>query len=205
MTPWMEFISSLADSLSWPIVVLAAVVVFYPHIGRLIDKVVSIRIGDKQINFARELDATLDAALEQADKASLQVTPSDFLEQTVSDGALRSIKKARESTEDSPRAAIIEAWLGVERALSDACGRLNLAQSYGGMRTFRETSGLMRTAGHLDADLLGLLHHLRHLRNEAAHAIQFDILPAVAKEYIRLCLDVIHYLAAIPEKEGSGH
>ena len=190
----MEFISSLAGSLSWPIVVLVAIVVIYPYIGRLIDKVASIQIGDKQISFTRELDVTLDAALEQAEKASLPVKSSDPPERTVSDRAQRSIQKAKESTEDSPRAAIIEAWLGVERALSDACERLNLAQSYGGVRTFRETSGLLLTARHLDSDLLGLLHHLRHLRNEAAHAIQFDISTKVAAEYIRLCLEVVTYL-----------
>ena len=201
MTPWMEFISSLAGSLSWPIVVLVAMVVFHPHIGRLINKVGSIRIGDKQINFTRELDATLDAALEQAEQASLPIKSSDALEQIVSDRAQRSMQKAKESIEDSPRAAIIEAWLSVERALSDACERLDLAQSYGGVRTFRETSGLVQTSGHLDSDLLGLLHHLRHLRNEAAHAIQFDISSKVAAEYIRLCLDVVAYLQPLGQSD----
>ena len=190
----MEFISSLAGSLSWPIVVLVAIFVMYPYVGQLIDKVASIRIGDNQISFTRELDATLDAALEQAEKASLPIESSDLLERTESDRALQSIQKARESTEDSPRSAIIEAWLGVERALSDACERLNLTRSYGGIRRFRETSGLMQTAGHLNSDSLGLLHHLRHLRNEAAHAMQFDISTKVAAEYVRLCREVVTYL-----------
>ena len=39
----------------------------------------------------------------------------------------------------------IDAWVDVKRALTDACERLELARSYGGMRTVQETSGLSDT------------------------------------------------------------
>ena len=48
--------------------------------------------------------------------------------------------------------------------------------------------------------MLGLLRHLRHLRNEAAHTIRFAISPSQAEEYIRLCENVIGYLEGLGRK-----
>lgn len=194
MKAWMEFTSLLVDSLVWPILVLVGVVLFRSQIGKLIDRVRSVQFNGKQVDFDKAIDDGLLAAKEQARKVDLPEEDTGVGMAMGPDRALWRIRKAQASTGDSPRGAIIESWVALERALGDACERLGLRKGHGRGPGARRAAVLMAGAGHFNAEFLRLLDQLRHLRNEAAHAVQFDIARPVAEEYVQLCLEAIRFL-----------
>ena len=151
-----------------------------PQIKKLFGRITSISVRGTEIAFGEGLDA----AKEQARTAGLPVE---------SESARDDAWPDREPNRDYPRASVIEAWLAVEKGLRDACVRLNLARPPE-LRSVNEATRRLRESGHVNEDLGGVLRHLRHLRNEAAHDIQFDISPDQAEEYLVLCFEVISCL-----------
>ena len=186
----LEFVSSLADSLGWPIAVLVIVLAFRRRIGDLINNIATISIRGNTITFARELDV----AKGQAENAGLSTESIGSRDDTALGETARFVRQARESSLEYPRAAIIEGWLVVEGELIDACERLGLATSHAGTRRFSNAVRRLRSTEHLNANLNELLQHLRRLRNNAAHDLRFDVSPNEAQEYIGLCGEVVGYL-----------
>ena len=180
----LEFIASLADSLAWPVAIIVLILAFRRDVRKLFEKIVSISIRGNTISF----DQTLQAAKEQAKHAGLPLE---------TDSSRAELKSDRESSGDYPRAAIIEAWLTVLQQTADACLRLGLVSSPRELRRRIDTISLLRKAGHVNEDLDAVLRHLRHLRNEAAHDMQFDISPAQATDYLVLCEEVAAYLGQL--------
>ena len=179
----LEFVSSLVDTLIWPIVVLVLIFSFRGQIKKLFGRITSISVRGTQIAFGEGLDA----AKEQAKSAGLQVE---------SESARDDAWPDREPNRDYPRASVIEAWLAVEKGLRDASIRLDLARP-GELRAVNEATRRLRRAGHVNEDLGGVLRRLRHLRNEAAHDIRFDISADQAEDYLVLCFEVISYLESL--------
>jgi inactivated superfamily I helicase len=86
----------------------------------------------------------------------------------------------------SPRAAILEAWRGVESAILEAAHSL-------GKPFFDDRSPVLVSAiraleesGQLLRAQADILDDLRQLRNEAAHAPEFSIPVSDALDYVRL-------------------
>ena len=182
---------------------VVGIVVFRHRIGRLIDRVRSVQLNGKQVDFDEALDESLLAAQELAAKANLPKGGTDAGTATGPDEVMWTIRKAQASTEDSPRGAIIESWLALEGALSDLYERTGLRKDRGRRIPARRAAVLMADAGRFDAEFLGLLDQLRHLRNEAAHAVQFDIPAPVAEEYVRLCLEAVRFLNQLDRSSGG--
>ena len=192
MNPVLQFVASLVDSLIWPAVLLVLALVFRTRVEALIDNIVSIRIGDKQVAFARSLDAAGEQAKKVADAdTSPQPEPVEL------DQAAKAFRATSTSSTASPRAAIIECWLVVQNELNAAIERLGLSESVTGQCSTVRTVPLLRSSGYLNDDWVGLIHHLRSLRNEAAHDLRFDISPDQADEYYDLCLYAVHIIQAL--------
>ncbi|MCY3971613.1 MAG: hypothetical protein OXG74_16910 [Acidobacteria bacterium] len=183
MSPWMELVAALADAASWPIVLLILAVIFRKPVKGLIDGLEMIGIRDNMVTVKRHLDAAKDNANQLPDAP----------DKTDDQSAVAIHAKA--SVERSPRAAVIEAWLDVDKSLRDVCDRLDLDRSR--WRPAGKIIRLLENAGHLDADGLGILRHLNHVRNEAAHSRRFTISSYMAEEYVRLCSSASRYLESI--------
>lgn len=186
---WMEFVSSLVDSLSWPISIFILVLILRKPIARLLARTASIRWGDKQIEFS----SSLLAASKQVDRA-YRDSPDVGMDASSSERALNSVKHALRTSSKQPRQAIIEAWLEVEVALNAAGNRLGLYESDGKRRHAGLAIRLLRSREHLEADWAEALYRLRQLRNEAAHDRPFHLEPNQAEDYIQLCVDVIAHI-----------
>ena len=186
----LEFASSLTDSLVWPIVVLVIVLAFRRHVVNLINNIATISIRGNTITFARELEV----AKGQAENAGLSAETVETPDDTALGEIARFVRRARESSREYPRAAIIEGWLVVESELFDACERLDLSTSHEGAPRFGNAIRRLRSAGQLNHNLDELLQHLRQLRNRAAHDLRFDVSPYEAEGYISLCGEIISYL-----------
>lgn len=175
---WMEFVSSLAGSLAWPIVLLVVFCILKKDISKALQQIKKVSHGDTQIDFSREMDRAKQDAQE-------------LLPETVVDKDKLSKSEAFASL--SPRGAIIESWLSVENSLRAYAKRNNIMIDE--KRPFSTGSILMHNYYEnqgIGKGLLGMIGNLMKIRNEAVHLQDANITPESALEYVNLANRVIN-------------
>ena len=71
VAPWLDFTSSIVDSLIWPIIILFLALFFRSSIRRLLDRIASVSWGDKHVKFDRKLGVCRFWDFEVAEKATV--------------------------------------------------------------------------------------------------------------------------------------
>jgi len=183
---WLEFIASVIAALAWPL----SIVILFSFLRRPILELVPLLRRLKIKEFELEFREGLDAA-----------KPKVILMGNERQKAIEGLLKPREHylrlAEISKRSAIMEAWLEVEAAASDAYVRLVEP----GMKVFmgsRETADFLRGRNLISEDDYKVYVELSRLRNRAAHEIDnLDINDAVVREYIDLALNVAAKIRAL--------
>lgn len=172
------FISKLAEYLAWPIATCALVFMLKADIGKALSNIRKLKHKDTEIDFGKELKNTKSVAAQ-----------SDGLPKAdeISDGD-------HELALLSPRGAVIESWLNVEKALQEFAFRHGIETDP--KKPFRVQNIIMH---NLDYNVLGkgtitILESLRRLRNEAVHLQDSNISFDSAKEYESLSKRVIQVL-----------
>lgn len=152
----LTFIATMAQAVAWPIVALILVYVFRRDIGPLIGSLKKFTWGGKTLEFDRRLEAA------EAEAKSLPPPPDQpaLLPAPEEDAII-------ETAEISPRAAIVEAWLPVERQLY----ALGAKHGYGSGRARSVSFLLNRLAndGTIDSPTHKLINQLREMRNIVLH------------------------------------
>ncbi len=87
---------------------------------------------------------------------------------------------------ESPRAAIMEAWRKIDVETRRAAERLGIAldRCVPALKVFQKLVG--RDA--VDADMQGVYNRIRKLRNEAAHATDFQLSYEETVRYVELAM-----------------
>jgi hypothetical protein len=163
----LDFFASLTDSLAWPVTVLCCVYILRTPAGKLIERVTKLKYGELEAEFQERLNKIENISEDGAK------------------GIKQDLKVASIALEDlsevSPRAAVLEAWIIVEKATSVFCEANGLPSNV----TYQ---GLFRLAKEKDLDIEAFqtaYQELRLLRNKAVHATDSDITPATAKQYVK--------------------
>jgi hypothetical protein len=171
---WLTFISSLIGSLSWPVLILALVVLLRRPIAGLIPNLRELRYKDFKIEFTKRLrevereaqrvQLPAPEALTAVDRSEVPTTFAEFIDRLA---------------ELSPRSAVTEAWRFVQTALQDALAGLGKVAP----RSPRAMEEFLLKETNIDRRTLSLLSDLRALRNEAVHAPEFAIQPEQARKF----------------------
>ncbi|MGF1689688.1 hypothetical protein [Photobacterium kagoshimensis] len=163
----LEFVASIIDSLAWPITVLLCVLILKEPMGKLLGRVSKFKYGEIEAEFQERLEKLV--SFEQSEKIKIG---TDTAEATV---ALEDL------AETSPRAAVLEAWLKVQKATSAFCIAKGFSQDMSHQGLFK-----LARERNLDIDAFQTAHQeLRLLRNKAVHATDSDITTATARQYIK--------------------
>ena len=152
---WKQLIASVIGDLAWPIVVLVIAFALRHHIAGLLPNLKWLKYKDFEAAFG-----------EQLAEAEKEVPEH---ERSVSVSADDEANRYLQLAEMSANAAVMEAWLPVERALRDVA-RLH---GYDGTQG-RSALYFIKILGRkkiLSPRLVSLLRDLRGLRNAAAHAV----------------------------------
>ncbi|WP_299178864.1 hypothetical protein [uncultured Neptuniibacter sp.] len=166
---FLEFLASAIDSLAWPILVGSLIYILRKPVGKLLDRVSRFKYKDLEAEFRETLED-----IRPADEEIIEPEPVDTTNpETVS---------LSELAEVSPRAAIMEAWIKIEKATENylVSSGLEKKYSYQGLR--RLPSNIRSPIEHI----LTQYQELRLLRNKAAHASDFDLDSSSAREFIRI-------------------
>ncbi|MBI1732668.1 MAG: hypothetical protein HYR49_07885 [Gammaproteobacteria bacterium] len=183
---WLTFIATLVDSLAWPAVVIAILFIVRERLPEMVTALRRLKYKDLELEFE-----TSTAAIEKKSEEALpSVTKAvTFAGSTEDDERNRLTQIA----EISPRSAILEAWLLVERAAVDVIRKRGISnlKSMPGPMQLRD---YLRKGELLNETLLGLFEELRFLRNEAVHVSDAQFTPKAVVNYIRVALKMAGYL-----------
>ena len=180
----LTFVSSVIDSLSWPVTIIILVIFLRKPLGNLLPNLRRIRYGDVELNFDSELHKLEGqakiAGLHFRDKKQPTDSKSRNSEEVISD----AIRLAA----DFPEPAVGVAWLAVEHELMQAVMRLAISADYPPYNSPIKNISLLHEHGYLDKDIRKVLDHMQRLRNAAVHTSHRTtrISANQAKEYVVL-------------------
>ena len=156
-----SFIAAILTAVAWPIAMVLIAIVFRKPLIGLIGRITRISHNQTRIDIAPLVESN-DAA-EIAGALSLEDLSSDNL--------------ARNSIASSPRSAIIESWLAVESAASEALAFRGVVPD---RRTRARIIPLLREQGLLDAALEPLLRDLLDTSTVSIWFCRVDMLELTA-------------------------
>jgi hypothetical protein len=207
---WKQFISSVVGSLAWPAAVAFLIYVFRQPIEGVIARLTKLKGGGVEAEFGQYVEKAESAAL----RADLSVTPSTGASsdwpsssggagwgttgRSSSDwGAGMSSSDWGASTpgESSPRAAVIEAWLSLEREIQ------SLARAYGVKPgdpplSTRQLVDQLVSQGVIGPPVAEVIARLRRARDAAVHEENYKVGSRDAAEYVELAAQCARTLQA---------
>jgi hypothetical protein len=196
---WLGFFASAIRSLAWPAAIVLVVVILRAPFRDLVPNLKELRFpGGEAKFFKRQLaiveEEAREAGVEQVERAA---------DDAITDLPV-SVNAAQldQLTEVSPPAAVVSAWILVERAAEDAARRLGLPEGRRNpMQLFRELDAIGATPR-----LEPIAGELRSLRNRAAHPSDEVIDANTARSYVDVALGVVQTLnnASRPTVPGAG-
>lgn len=163
---WLTFISELIKAIAWPAVTLVIAFLFRGQIRALLARLKKGKLGPTEFEF----EETVKELKQEAVQAGLPPAAETA---------------AFWATYSDPRAVIIDAWLGVERAAFRLAERLDLLVG-GGSRNIGRVIRLLQEANAIDPGQAGVLNELRVLRNQATHEVDFSPSADSVVSYVQL-------------------
>jgi hypothetical protein len=168
---WLSFLASVVGSVAWPVTVLAVVLILRKELVALLPFLRRLKAGPVEAEFERQV--------KELKNEVAQALPEELPQ------ALEGRERLLKLAEISPRAAILEAWQGVEFAAR------RVATHYGGspVPDVRSPSRLTKELAKLSqvsVDDLALIQDLRGLRNQATHSPDFSPSYEAVANYIQL-------------------
>lgn len=181
---WLTFISTLVSALAWPAAVTLIVWWLKSYIGLLLPFTKRFKYGEFEIEFDQQL-----SALKQEVEEQRQVHP---VTKRAEDP--ERIEYLRSIVEISPRAALVDAWVGLELTATSSARMLGLISEESTL-PFPKVIQALHQAEVIGPKDVEILNKLRVLRNEALHSPSFQISRTEAKEFIELTRDQADLIA----------
>jgi len=185
----LGFIANLVDSLAWPVVVIAVGFIFKAELKDVLRGLTSLSVGNTKATFEQGLQrAEATAASIESDSEAIRESGDGGIEALLTTATLH------------PRAAILEAWILIEKAARSVAENSGLpldenrARPYFNLQKFLAKNELLPKA-EIDA-----FRELRLIRNKAAHSSDFDVSTDQAERYIRVAnrlIESINTMAAL--------
>lgn len=178
-----NLVARILEALAWPGVLIILLLLFRSQVISIFERVSKVKYRDFEAEFGRDLQD----AEQKAEEVKLP-PPQDIKRATEPITLASSYDRLFELAAWSPRAAITEAWLRVEASIEEAAGVLQIEPR--ARRAGREIIVELVQREKLPQNIVGLYDGLRKMRNNAAHAIEFEINPKEATSYVDLALGV---------------
>jgi hypothetical protein len=173
----LETIVGLIRAIAWPFTIFALAILFRHEVRAVLGRLSRLKY--------KELEATFDESLREVERIASAVTipPLERVRQSekLTPGAEERLDRL---VEISPRAAITEAWIEVESAISFAAERLGI--SSGGAVSQAKIVQMLHEKRIMNDEVVTTYNRLRSLRNEAIHAQDFALPITETERYVDL-------------------
>ena len=165
---WKQLLASMIGNLAWPATVLVMFFLVRERVGRLIEKLGTLKYKDLELDFSKIKQPIMVADAEEHDSKQEKSIEIKNSESTRVFKALE--EQIFEAVESAPAAAVLLAWSYVETSLSSATSRLKSEAEPASISPLQNMQVLER-AGKLSPQQIDLLHEMRILRNKLAHEV----------------------------------
>ena len=174
--------ASLVQSLAWPAAIVLIVFMFRQSLAKLIPGLQRLKYKDIELEFGRQLEEVKQELGEARAAPQLPGAPPPPTALPEPRGTTRYY---RSLAEVSPRAAILEAWLGFELAANAA---MALVQPSSGGRSLSmpKLFSALGEAELLTPSEVDALTRLRALRNQVVHGPEPDLSTDLIADYASL-------------------
>ncbi len=179
----LTFIAEIVKAIAWPVTVIILFLILKQPILSLFPLIQRLRFQALEIDFSRQVEAL---ALE----VRRQLPPY----RSLTESETQMYAHWKELAPLSPRAVVLEAWIPLEQAASEASRQHGLNLKSSEVRAPLILGQALEEAGILDDNTSTIYHQLRNLRNAAVHASDFAFTPEAAIEYADLALRLVDYL-----------
>lgn len=193
---WLTFLTSLIESLAWPVAIVIVILTMRGPIARLLPELRELQYKDLRVEFGKKLEE-IEA---HAERAQLPERSEEPVLLSGEDYPKTFPEYVARIAEISPRAAIAEAWRFVEVVLNEIAEQHNLPPP----NSLPAIEHFLRRHGHVPEATTQLLRELRQLRNRAVHAGDFELTSEQAREYGELAVRLTSALqSAIPRNPSA--
>ncbi len=181
----MEHIVAIIDSLAWPITILIGLFVLRKSLIELLPQLKKLKYKELEMEFEKGLDEL--SIKSQESKKRIEVTEKNQ-EEEETDYYLEQVKEA------SPRAAILESWLGLEATAISTVQYFDLVPK-GKRIMFGTALKTLEQAEVLTKQDVANINDLRALRNKAVHEVDFPISEKEAAKFMEIARDQSELIA----------
>ena len=188
----MELLVRFIEAIVWPALILWFILYFREPLRTFVEKLKYVRLGDFEASIESEIDEANEKVLEVKKRLGentktneIEVPPYGETEQL---SWLASV---------APRAAIVEAWVSVEKAIAEAAVNLPLTEPE--RRITRKLILDIRRRGYIDKSALDAYLHLQNVRNSVVHSPGDNVSAETAQRFIDIAGGLINVL-----REASG-
>jgi hypothetical protein len=172
----MAFSANIIGSLAWPVSVVIGIFLLRGHIAKALPFLRKLKYGDIELDFGRRVREVK----EEVEK-HLPARPGTA---TLDTGTIMRVAGI------DPKAAVLAAWAEVECAAIESARRLGNAE----VTKPHQALSYFERHSHVGPNLISVLHDLRHLRDQAAHAPDFQPDTSIALEYATTAAAVANFL-----------
>jgi hypothetical protein len=155
---WLQLFASIVDSLAWPVIIGVAAYLLRKPLLELLPNLRHFKYKELDIQFGERLEK-LEDKLEQEPPPEQLAPPSDL--------QLSADERFDTLVEISPSAAMLGAWINVEKTIRDLALRHNIQERRG--RSMLYITRVLKSQEVISPRLAALIDDLRALRNVAAH------------------------------------
>ena len=171
---WMEFTLAVIDKITWPGIVLIALLILHKPLQALLPSTQSVKYKDFELNFSQQLEKIS----EQASTDLPPLPPIDKLTLT-------------KNAQFLPNQSILQAWVKVDKSAEQLLLK-HLPNIHIHQEQRYKFIGQSLLNHHLITNKQAkLFNELRQLRNKVAHAPDYEVNTVLALQYIDLCFALI--------------
>ena len=193
----LEFLSSVIDSLAWPVSTIILALIMREPLAKLIPFLKHFKFKELEVRFGEEIDELKKANLSSLDlkKQNEQRNTDEILEEHyVATQSLETLKeKLLSLAEISPSAAIMDAWTMLETEIFNVAYRLDLIEKGKHQISPKEILYKLETKNHIDKKSYAQVLKLLELRNMVAHSKTKDLDKEDVIEYCLIAYEWISY------------
>lgn len=163
---WYSFISSVIDSLAWPVASVVIVVMIKKPLSTLLPMLRNVKYKDLELDFGKELKKAEDKAKQTLPAES---KPKFTEKKPRERNSVQIIKEAERLFEEFPASAVAVAWSAVEVELMEAISRTASPPDYPPFLSALRNAMYLKEAEYLSNDKIDLIKRMTNLRNIAVH------------------------------------
>lgn len=180
----LTFIVEIFKAAAWPLAAVAIAMLFRSELKSLVNRMKRGKVGYAEIEFEHGV-RTLETNAKLAPDISQASVP-----------AAATVALA---TSD-PRAAIIQAWLEVEDAITNLAFSRSRSSEEVPSHTLGAIQQLVRL-GVLSSEQISLIYELRSLRNQAVHDLEFNPSTESVLGFVKLASEVLNFIKEAADRD----